>query len=758
MVRRATLSLTVLALLGVGQARATDYWQDQQNTNGMCVAAVASGNCAMMSQSDGTIACVPFPGVAGEVVTWNGTTIVWAAQTGDHKVAVDVSDTSPDYLAAKLSALAPIFLTTIGGGAVSPPATSLKEWHQGSTLTSGAISSWTDSSGNGNTATQASGGAQPTVNASSIGGNKGATFAGAQGLHSALTLAGAKTIAVVFQKTGTVGSGNFYSLADVGTGSLLTDIDLMNIGGYQPYSFAGDYTSTTLSGVANALDTSAHILILTYNGGSSSSTGSYTFTLDGSLQTVVASSAGARASTDLTALGARIDSTGTGLTLGFVGDIDEELIYSGVLSSPDMTTLQSYLTGKYVGGGGAKTVQVSEQGAIVSGSTSTTPQNLGLISTSMLACTTSGGVCTMDGVTVGGGLTFNTGTATETLANAGPCSALQAVEGSTTSGLTCDPISGVAANGNAYFNAIAQLDEDAANWGWNDSTHVANINGDFLVTAIAAPSTPAAGKAAVYVDSTSKNIAEKNDAGTVNHGIQSNAGTDHEWVSALADNGTVTLTQPAFSDVSGTESCAQSAGPFTGDVTKSAGSCATKDIALSDGSLVSWPTAGAWANGNMLFLSGGDIIAVPTKSVARSSTIFYSWNDFAIASTGINCWLTPGPTGAGTINPCQPDGFGVTAELAKGFAANFCRISVNVVVNSYGAAGATPLTFQVTRNGSNVTGCSTSGIAAGFTGVKTSGEIGVSSATVNDTWGVVGNGFYPAGGASTLYVDVEIYQ
>jgi len=56
-------------------------------------------------------------GTAGQVLTSNGTT--WApasipTQTGDHKTAVDGSDTSPDYLAAKLAAGAGISLTNTG--------------------------------------------------------------------------------------------------------------------------------------------------------------------------------------------------------------------------------------------------------------------------------------------------------------------------------------------------------------------------------------------------------------------------------------------------------------------------------------------------------------------------------------------------------------------------------------------------------------------------------------------------------------------
>jgi hypothetical protein len=60
--------------------------------------------------------------------------------------------------------------------------------------------------------------------------------------------------------------------------------------------------------------------------------------------------------------------------------------------------------------------------------------------------------------------------------------------------------------------------------------------GSALYTAIAAPGTPAAGKGSVYVDSTSKNVAVKDDAGVVKHGVQTITCTG-QFVSAINDAG-----------------------------------------------------------------------------------------------------------------------------------------------------------------------------------------------------------------------------
>ena len=57
-------------------------------------------------------------------------------------------------------------------------------------------------------------------------------------------------------------------------------------------------------------------------------------------------------------------------------------------------------------------------------------------------------------------------------------------------------------------------------------------------TAIAAPATPAAGKAAIYPDLTSKNLCIKDDAGVVKHGVQTQA-TAGLFVSTISDAGVV---------------------------------------------------------------------------------------------------------------------------------------------------------------------------------------------------------------------------
>lgn len=90
----------------------------------------------------------------------------------------------------------------------------------------------------------------------------------------------------------------------------------------------------------------------------------------------------------------------------------------------------------------------------------------------------------------------------------------------------------------------------------SSATTLANIPsttpmaGSLLATAIAAPATPAAGKGSVYVDSTSKNVCVKDDAGVVKHGVKTKAATSNNFLTAIDDDGTVTAAQPSISSLS----------------------------------------------------------------------------------------------------------------------------------------------------------------------------------------------------------------
>lgn len=105
---------------------------------------------------------------------------------------------------------------------------------------------------------------------------------------------------------------------------------------------------------------------------------------------------------------------------------------------------------------------------------------------------------------------------------------------------------------------VAAFTGDVTRAAGGTATTLANIPndvvmaGDLLATAIAAPVAPAAGKVRIYVDSTSLNLAAKTNGGVINHGVQTAAPIGHQWINAIAADGTVSLSQPAYSDISGT--------------------------------------------------------------------------------------------------------------------------------------------------------------------------------------------------------------
>lgn len=102
---------------------------------------------------------------------------------------------------------------------------------------------------------------------------------------------------------------------------------------------------------------------------------------------------------------------------------------------------------------------------------------------------------------------------------------------------------------------VGNLSGDVTTSG-SGATALANIPsatpmaGSLLATAIAAPSTPAAGKGSIYVDSTSKNVAVKDDAGVIKHGVQTKTAVSNSFATAIDDAGAVTVAQPTEANLS----------------------------------------------------------------------------------------------------------------------------------------------------------------------------------------------------------------
>lgn len=132
--------------------------------------------------------------------------------------------------------------------------------------------------------------------------------------------------------------------------------------------------------------------------------------------------------------------------------------------------------------------------------------------------------------------------------------------------------------------------------------------GYLVATAIAAPSTPAAGLGRIYVDSTSKNIAVKDDAGIVKHGIQTATATARQAIASVTDSGTVTRIILASSQ---NASCTGTASNSTTLIVLQVlpGACTNTTETIAVGAFLLAQHAGNLANLRVLATAGSDALS-----------------------------------------------------------------------------------------------------------------------------------------------------
>ncbi len=247
------------------------------------------------------------------------------------------------------------------------------------------------------------------------------------------------------------------------------------------------------------------------------------------------------------------------------------------------------------------------------------------------------------------------------------------------------------------------------------------------VPATAAPTTPAATTATLYVDSTSKNIALKNDAGTVNHGIQTKKCGGSQWVNAISDAGGAACVQPAFTDVSGSLACGQLPA-LGGDLSGSAGSCSENVVAVHETSGPTRLAINAVAdlgsgNPNILNRPGGTATIVGSSVASlingkTPQTMFYAWD---LQSTQA---VSAGVMAEGGLNTSVGGG-----GMPNGYPAlqSFSHVTMTLnVFNNVCTGGGSPL-FQVNilRNGTLIVNVP---VNCGFTGASTLGTVAFSAA------------------------------
>lgn len=220
-----------------------------------------------------------------------------------------------------------------------------------------AIATWANQkTGGGDDYTQGTGAKKPLLKkgANGINGQNVVLFDGVDDwLGSTFTPSSAtKTFTqfLVFQMAATPGSGVAYTaVATVDTGSRFTSILPINVGGYRPYTFMAQIftTSFAASGIADALDTNAHVLMYDYNDVLFTAPTSYACGLDGTTKSVVASGSVGFSAGTTSSVGARVVA-GAGVAASYYsGKVAEYIYYSGVLSAPNIATITAYLKTKY---------------------------------------------------------------------------------------------------------------------------------------------------------------------------------------------------------------------------------------------------------------------------------------------------------------------------------------------------------------------------------------------------------------------------
>lgn len=169
--------------------------------------------------------------------------------------------------------------------------------------------------------------------------------------------------------------------------------------------------------------------------------------------------------------------------------------------------------------------------------------------------------------------------------------------------------------------------------------------GYILHTNVAAPSTPASGKTSVWADSTSKTFKAINDAGTLSTTVIADTGASNNFLTAISAGGVISKAQPAFSNLSGSATCAQLPA-FTGDVTTSAGSCA-HTLATVNSNV---GTFGSATKASVVTVNGKGLV-----TAASESTVTPAVGSITGLGTGVATLLAATPSGtvgiAGTTSP-----------------------------------------------------------------------------------------------------------
>ena len=241
-----------------------------------------------------------------------------------------------------LPLLIPTYPPEEGGGPTPPiPTFGLSLWLKGDagvTQAAGFVSNWADQSGNGNDASQATGGLQPTFNPTSINGLPGLTFDGVASTMAGAFAPGSTGISVIYVAKSGASLSSFGSILNSQGGAGTTGIQwgfALGSDGSFGAGYGGPDESVSFGGITGVATESPFSASFVYD--------KVTWQMNGA-------ASGSASDTSFPsgpftyALG---HDTGAPANSWFKGDIAEIIVYDHPLSAPDLATVQAYINTKY---------------------------------------------------------------------------------------------------------------------------------------------------------------------------------------------------------------------------------------------------------------------------------------------------------------------------------------------------------------------------------------------------------------------------
>jgi hypothetical protein len=215
-----------------------------------------------------------------------------------------------------------------------------------------AIATWANLAPTGSSYdfTQATAGKKPALKRNRINGRSSVLFDGTSDfMTGTFTISNAMTRFLVFKLTAVPTAGQFFSFGDIkDSANSFAYCAINNFAGYQNYDFKNKTSAAATASVGfnDAPDTSAHILAITYDNGTSTLAASYSASLDGTAKVLTATGVLSLPTTNKCAVGADVSTTDVGSSF-FNGEIAEQIIFSGVLGANDLANVVKYLKNLY---------------------------------------------------------------------------------------------------------------------------------------------------------------------------------------------------------------------------------------------------------------------------------------------------------------------------------------------------------------------------------------------------------------------------